>query len=123
MEGKFMFTKNDLALYTIILEEFRTRHKTLASKIEQSYKIGNLMMEYLEKQIILDYHLKGEQHILEKLHPNLAEKAKKYLGFEFYYQISAKGKKLSQDDLKYLLQKFETLNKKYQEKMEAYQKA
>ena len=47
------------------------------------------MLEYLEKQIILDYHLKGEQSELEKEFPELADKAKKYLGFEFYYELSA----------------------------------
>ena len=46
------------------------------------------MMDYLEKQIIIDYHLRGEQAELEKEHPEIAEKAKKYLGFEFYYELS-----------------------------------
>lgn len=48
------------------------------------------MLDYLEKQIILDYHLRGEQYELEKEHPELAEIAKKYLGFELYYELSAK---------------------------------
>ena len=46
------------------------------------------MLDYLEKQIIIDYHLRGEQTELEKEHPDIAEKAKKYLGFEFYYELS-----------------------------------
>lgn len=73
----------------MILDEFETRHKTLSDKIEHTYRVGNLMLDYLEKQIILDYHLRGEQHDLEKEHPELAEKAKKYLGFELYYELSS----------------------------------
>ena len=64
-------------LYASILDEFETRHKTLSDKIEHTYRIGNLMLDYLEKQIILDYHLRGEQADLEKEHPELAEIAKK----------------------------------------------
>lgn len=59
------------------MDEFETRHKTLSDKIEHTYRIGNVMLDYLEKQIILDYHLRGEQTVLEKEHPELAEKAKK----------------------------------------------
>jgi hypothetical protein len=43
------------------------------------------MLDYLEKQMILDYHLRGEQQELETEHSELAVKAKKYLGFELYY--------------------------------------
>ena len=59
------------------MDEFETRHKTLSDKIEHTYRIGNLMLDYLEKQIILDYHLRGEQSDLEKTHTELAEIAKK----------------------------------------------
>ncbi len=44
-----------------LLDEFKTRHTTLSDKIEQTYTIGREMLDYLEKQIILDYHLRGEQ--------------------------------------------------------------
>ncbi len=47
-------------MYADILDEFETRHKTLSDKIEHTYRVGNLMLDYLEKQIILDYHLRGE---------------------------------------------------------------
>ena len=87
-EGKFTFSKNDLVLYTMILDEFQTRHKTLSDKINETYRVGNIMLDYLEKQIIIDYHLRGEQSELEKEHPELAEKAKKYLGFELYGDLS-----------------------------------
>ena len=59
-EGKFFFSKNDLVHYTMILDEFQTRHRNLADKINETYKIGNLMLDFLEKQIIIDYHLRGE---------------------------------------------------------------
>lgn len=78
-----------MTLYALILDEFETRHKTLSSKIEQTYRIGNLMRDYLEKQIILDYHLRGEQQELEKEHAELAEQAKKFLGYELYYELSS----------------------------------
>lgn len=74
--GEFIFSKNDLNMYADILDEFETRHKTLSDKIEQTYRVGNLMLDYLEKQIIIDYHLRGEQAELEKEHPELAEIAK-----------------------------------------------
>jgi hypothetical protein len=78
-----------LNLYATILDEFETRHKTMSDKIEHTYRIGNCMLDYLEKQIILDYHLRGEQVDLEKDHPELADLAKKYLGYELYYELSA----------------------------------
>lgn len=70
------------------MDEFETRHKTLSDKIEHTYTIGNLVKDYLEKQIILDYHLRGQQNILEKEHKELAEKAKKYLGHTLYYDLA-----------------------------------
>jgi len=63
-------------MYADILDEFETRHKTMSDKIEHTYRIGNLMLDFLEKQIILDYHLRGEQADLEKEHPELAELGK-----------------------------------------------
>lgn len=71
--GKFIFNQSDLSLFATILDEFETRHKTLSDKIDSTYRIGNLMMNYLEKQVILDYHLRGEQAQLEKDHPEMAE--------------------------------------------------
>ena len=71
-------------MYATVLDEFETRHKTLSDKIDHTYRIGNLMLDYLEKQIILDYHLRGEQDHLEKNHHELAEYAKKYLGHDLY---------------------------------------
>lgn len=64
-----------------------------------------MMLDYLEKQIIIDYHLRGEQAELEKEHPEVAEKAKKYLGFEMYYELSGKNKPLGADteEFKFLM--------------------
>ncbi len=45
-------------------------------------------MDFVEKLVILDYHLKGQQAELEAENPELAEKAKKYLGYELYYNLS-----------------------------------
>lgn len=119
-----MFTKNDLVLYTMLLEEFETRHKTLSDKIEETYRIGNLMLDYLEKQIILDYHLRGEQDELEKEHPELAEKAKKYLGFELYYSQPEEGKPLKDTStFKSIMEKVEELNSKFQQDLELYKKS
>ncbi len=49
--------------------------------------------------MILDFHLRGEQAILEEDHPELAEKAKRYLGFELYYEMSKFNKKPMTEDM------------------------
>jgi hypothetical protein len=46
------------------------------------------MLDYLEKQMILDYHLRGEQNLLEEEHKELAAKAKDYLGLSLYFELS-----------------------------------
>jgi hypothetical protein len=82
------------------------------------------MLDYLEKQIIIDYHLRGEQAELEKEHPEVAEKAKKYFGLEMYYELSNEDKPLSPDSnkFKYIMQKAEEQNKKFHNDMENYKK-
>merc|ERR1712179_558690 len=54
----------------------------------ETYKIGNQLITYLQKQAIIDYHLRGEQELLEREEPELAEVAKKWLGYELYYDLS-----------------------------------
>jgi hypothetical protein len=56
--------------------------------------MGNKMLDFLEKQIILgkcvyslDLQIKGEQDLLEEKYPELAEKAKKFMGYEDYYKL------------------------------------
>lgn len=98
----------------MLLDEFKTRHTTLSNKIEETYNIGNEMSNYLEKQMILDYHMRGEQQILEEEHKDLAEKAKKYLGFELYYELSKyNGHPMLADDPLFikLMEKSNALNK------------
>ena len=54
--------------------------------------------------------------MLEKEHPELIEKAKKYIGFELYYDLTKdQGKPLPQDHkaFKTIMDMSEELNKKY----------
>ena len=82
------------------------------------------MLDYLEKQIIIDYHLRGEQAELEKDHPEIAEKAKKYLGSEFYYELSTHEANKALDpesqSFKALMVKSDELNKKYRTDMDTH---
>ena len=48
------------------------------------------MLGYLEKQIILDYHLRGEQAQFEVDHEDLKEKAQTMFGLELYYELGAR---------------------------------
>ena len=84
------------------------------------------MLDYLEKQIVLDYHLRGEQEILEKEHPELAEMAKKYLGYELYYELSSQagGKPLGNDSpgFKEIMKKADELNDKFHKDMQNLEK-
>jgi len=36
------------------------RHTTITERINETYKVGKKMVDFLEKQIILDYHFRGE---------------------------------------------------------------
>lgn len=74
------------------------------------------MLDYLEKQIILDYHMRGEQDILEDEDHDLSEKAKKYLGSEMYYELgNSTGKQLTKSDphFKWLMKKITNLNEEF----------
>ena len=46
------------------------------------------MMSYLENQIILDHHFRGEQDIFEQEFPHLKSKAEKLLGYETYFAFA-----------------------------------
>jgi len=46
------------------------------------------LLDYVEKQMIIDYHLRGEQSRLEEEFPVIAKKAKKFLGYETYFELS-----------------------------------
>ena len=57
------------------------------------------MMDYLERQIILDHHWRGEQDIFESEYPHLKETAEKLLGPDTYFDCSAlTGTPLTQDE-------------------------
>ena len=45
---KFIFQSEDLMHQMEALDEFTTRHRTITQRIEETYKIGNQMTEYLE---------------------------------------------------------------------------
>lgn len=80
-------------------DEFTTRHKTITARINETYKIGNQMMDYLEKQIILDHHFRGEQDLFEQEYPQLMEKAQKLLGNDNYFDCSPlTGSPLSEEE-------------------------
>lgn len=84
------------------MDEFTTRHSTIADRIQKTYRLGNKMVDFLEKQVILDFHFRGEQDVLEKNHPALKDKAVKYLGPTFYYDLSpTTGQSLPKDDPMY----------------------
>ena len=46
------------------------------------------MSDYLEKQIILDYHFRGEQDLFETEYEHLKQKAEKLLGYNTYFDLS-----------------------------------
>ena len=70
------------------VDEFQTRHSTITDRINETYKIGNKMIDYLEKQIIIDYHFRGEQDLFEQDYPQLKPKAEKLLGQDTYFDCS-----------------------------------
>jgi len=72
-----------------VLDEFHTRHATINQSINDTYRIGNKLLEFIEKQVIIDYHLMGKQEKLEKEYPELVKKAQKFLGFETFYELSS----------------------------------
>ena len=69
-------------------EDFLMRHTTIKTSINDTYRIGNQLLDYVEKQMIIDYHLRGEQRRLEQEFPAIAKKAKKFLGYEMYFELS-----------------------------------
>lgn len=56
----------------------------------------------MEKQIILDFHFRGEQDVFEAEYPHLKEKAQKLLGPVLYFDLNAMcGQPLPKDSLLY----------------------
>lgn len=89
----YIFTAKDLAEQRAALDEFQTRHSTISERIEETYLLGNTILDYLEKQMVLSYHFRGEQDQFEKQFPDMVAKAKKYIGFELYFALSPFGGK------------------------------
>ena len=71
------------------LDEFQTRHSTIEKRISETYLVGKKMVEYLQKQVILDFHLRGDQDQFVEQYPELKQKAMKLLGYDFYFELSA----------------------------------
>jgi hypothetical protein len=90
INGKFLFNDQDLVKTMTRVDEFTTRHATIKDNIAATYRIGNRLLDYLEKQVIIDFHLKGEHERLDKEYPELADKAKKFLGYEIYTELAVK---------------------------------
>ena len=56
--------------------------------------------------MIIDYHLRGDQRRLEEEFPDIAKKAKKFLGYETYFELSLNqiaGVAMSPSDPQYTL--------------------
>mmetsp|Transcript_22003 Transcript_22003/g.34162 ORF Transcript_22003/g.34162 Transcript_22003/m.34162 type:complete len:141 (+) Transcript_22003:1750-2172(+) len=72
------------------VDEFRTRHTIISTDINETFKIGNRLLSFLEKQIIIDYLLRGELEKMEADFPHLKESALKFLGYETYCELAVK---------------------------------
>lgn len=80
--------EKDLKRMLHVVDEFKTRHSTITQSINDTYMIGNKLLDYVEKQVIIDFHLKGQQSYMEEKYPKLTEKAKKFLGMQAYFDMS-----------------------------------
>lgn len=88
VKHKDIFETKDLQAQIEALDEFTTRHTTITDKINETYRVGKQMVDYMEKQIILDYHFRGEQDQFEQDFPHLKKKAEKLLGYNTYFDLS-----------------------------------
>ena len=88
INGRFLLTNSDLRRMIQDVEEFKVRHATISQDINETYKIGNRLLTYLEKQIIIDYLLRGELEKMEANFPHLKEQALNFLGHEMYYDLA-----------------------------------
>lgn len=88
LKHKYIFQSVDLQTQKDALDGFRDRHKVITERITETYRIGNRMLDYLEKQIILDHHFRGEQDLFEQEYPHLKQKALELLGQDIYFDCS-----------------------------------
>jgi hypothetical protein len=47
--GNFLLNDEDLKRTMQVLDEFKTRHATITLSIEETYRIGNRLLDYCEK--------------------------------------------------------------------------
>jgi len=87
ISGQFL-RDEEMRMMLAVHEDFLTRHTTIKNSINDTYRIGNQLLDYVEKQMIIDYHLRGDQKKLEKDFPEIAKKAKKFIGYESYFDMS-----------------------------------
>ena len=81
IKNRYIFQTEDLSTKAEAFDEFTTRHKAITARISETYKISNQLLDYLQKQIILDHHLRGEQDLFEQEFPHLKPEAEKLLGY------------------------------------------
>jgi len=43
-----------------LVDEFKTRHASITKLIDDTYLISNKLLDFIEKEIVIDYHLRGE---------------------------------------------------------------
>lgn len=88
-ENRDVFSAKDLSSNQEQVRNFQMRHSTITERINETYKISNRMLDYLEKQIILDYHFRGEQEVFEQEQPELKDKALKLMGVQLYHELGS----------------------------------
>ena len=86
-DKKYHMNEKELDKAMHLVDEFKTRHSTINQSINETYNIGNKLLSYLEKQVIIDYLIQGKIKDLETRYPDLVKKAMRLVGFEMYYEI------------------------------------
>lgn len=87
-EISYILENHDLDRMMQVVDEFKTRHSTITDSINDTYRIGNKLLDFVEKQVIIDYHLRGEQAKMEQDYPVLVKKAQKFLGMQAYFDLT-----------------------------------
>ena len=73
--NQYTLQAHDLAEQEKAFDEFDTRAKAITDSIALQGQVVRKLQEYLEKQMILDFHFRGEQDIFEAEYENLIPKA------------------------------------------------
>lgn len=81
------FSAADLDNYAQLLGKLRERFTQLNNEIEDTFRVGNEIDEYIENRIIIQYFLEWKLDEFEKKYPSLVDRAKVQFGSEFYYSI------------------------------------